>query len=493
MRSFVLVVGGLRLHGLRWDDLGRGRPALLLHGLASNARIWERVAPALAEAGIAPVALDLRGHGLTDKPETGYDMATVASDLCAAVRDLGLQAPILIGHSWGAGLALHLAASGLGEGNTPSAIVLVDGGISQLDDLPGATWERVSEVLAPPPLAGMRREDLLLRLSDPGRRWQPDPQSLDITLANFEVLPDDTVQPRLRRDHHMQLLRALYDSRTYEAFERVRCPTLVISARPPEPRRLEEEAHLLLKARGIERARESIADLQAVWMEDTVHDIPLHRPDELAETIVSFAVERGLNRPPAPRRDESRRDMIPIEGDQGPRRGRETASADEDQPGGVLRLRQARAADARAVRDLVRRVRINPTGLDWRRFLVAEGPDGTILACGQIKPHGDGTRELASVAVAEDWRGRGMAREIVQRLQRQAGPPLWLTCREGLEPMYARFGFRRVHDRRAMTPYFRRLDRLARLVLGLLRPGEGLAIMVWQESCNAHGVKTAQP
>jgi pimeloyl-ACP methyl ester carboxylesterase len=294
MRSFVVVVDGLRLHGLRWDDLGRGRPALLLHGLASNARIWERAAPSLAEGGLAPVAIDLRGHGLSDKPETGYDLATVAADLRAVLRDLDLHAPILAGHSWGAGLALHLAASDLEGGYAPAALVLIDGGISQLDDLPGATWERVSELLAPPALEGMARQDLLKRLSDPSRRWQPDAQSLDITLANFEVLPDDTVRPHLRHDHHMQLLRALYDFRTYEAFDRVRCPTLVVSARPPGPRRLEEEAHIQLKDKGIERARRSIADLQAEWMGDTVHDIPLQRPDALASMILSFAARRGL-------------------------------------------------------------------------------------------------------------------------------------------------------------------------------------------------------
>ena len=294
MRSFVVLVNGLRLHGLRWDDLGRGRPTLLLHGLASSARIWERVSPALAEGGLAPVAVDLRGHGLSDKPETGYDLATVSADLRAVLRDLDLKSPILVGHSWGAGLALHLAASDSEGGHAPAALVLIDGGISQLDDLPGATWERVSELLAPPALAGMSRQDLLKRLSDPSRRWQPDPQSLDITLANFEVLSDDTVRPRLRLDHHMQLLRALYDFRAYEAFDRVRCPTLVISARPPEPRRLEEEAHIQLKDKGIERARRSIADLQAEWMEDTVHDIPLQRPDKLASMILSFAVRRGL-------------------------------------------------------------------------------------------------------------------------------------------------------------------------------------------------------
>ncbi len=58
--------------------------------------------------------------------------------------------------------------------------------------------------------------------------------------------------------------------------------------------------------------------------------------------------------------------------------------------------------------------------------------------------------------------------------------------------MYTRFGFQRVHDRRAMSPYFQRLDRLARLLLGILRPGEGLAIMVWQESCTSEGAPAAR-
>ena len=267
---------------------------LLLHGLASNARIWERVAPALAEGGLAPVAIDLRGHGLSDKPEAGYDLATISAELCAVLRALDLKSPILAGHSWGAGLALHLAASNLEGGFAPAALVLIDGGVSQLDDLPGASWERVSELLAPPPLAGMSRRALLERLSDPSRRWQPDPHSLDITLANFEILPDDTVRPQLRLDHHMELLKGLYDFRTYEALERVRCPTLVISARPPEPRHLEEEAHLRLKDKGLERARRSIPDLQAEWMDDTVHDIPLQRPDDLASMVLSFAARRGL-------------------------------------------------------------------------------------------------------------------------------------------------------------------------------------------------------
>jgi GNAT superfamily N-acetyltransferase len=148
-----------------------------------------------------------------------------------------------------------------------------------------------------------------------------------------------------------------------------------------------------------------------------------------------------------------------------------------------VQLRAATAADQRAIRGLIRRARINPIGLDWHRFVVVEEPGGGIVACGQVKPHSDGARELASVAVAEGWRGKGLARVIIETMKHRAGPPLWLTCREGLVPMYARFGFVRVTARGELTPYFRRLDRVARQILRLFRPGEGLAIMVWQESC----------
>lgn len=150
-----------------------------------------------------------------------------------------------------------------------------------------------------------------------------------------------------------------------------------------------------------------------------------------------------------------------------------------------LRMRTAAAADQPVIRGLIRRVRINPMGLDWHRFVVIEDQGGGIVACGQVKPHGDGARELASLAVTKSWRGRGLARAIIEHLKRRAGPPLWLTCREGLVPMYVRFGFVRVTAREEMTPYFRRLDRLARQILRLLRPGEGLAIMAWQESCTS--------
>ena len=80
---------------------GRERPFLLVHGLASNARTWDGVAQRLNAAGHHVVAIDQRGHGLSDKPSTGYDFAQITSDLRALIESLELRRPILAGQSWG--------------------------------------------------------------------------------------------------------------------------------------------------------------------------------------------------------------------------------------------------------------------------------------------------------------------------------------------------------------------------------------------------------
>lgn len=146
-------------------------------------------------------------------------------------------------------------------------------------------------------------------------------------------------------------------------------------------------------------------------------------------------------------------------------------------PPGVV-LRRAEHADAAGIRRLIQLVGINPMSLDWRRFILAVDADRHVLACAQIKPHTDGTRELASLAVVPQFRGRGLARALIVTLQAQAGPPLYLTSRSELEPLYTRFGFHALSDPE-LPPYFRRLRKIANLVLSLLRAWGGLSIMRW--------------
>ena len=79
-----------------------GPPVLLLHGGGQTRHAWSNTAATLAAAGWRAIALDLRGHGDSDWPESGeYDPAHFAADLQTIVRDLG-EPPAVVGASLGA-------------------------------------------------------------------------------------------------------------------------------------------------------------------------------------------------------------------------------------------------------------------------------------------------------------------------------------------------------------------------------------------------------
>jgi N-acetylglutamate synthase-like GNAT family acetyltransferase len=127
-----------------------------------------------------------------------------------------------------------------------------------------------------------------------------------------------------------------------------------------------------------------------------------------------------------------------------------------------LIFRSATQEDFPAIRALIHEVGINPTGLNWRRFLVATTRTGELVGCGQIKPHGDGSRELASIAVREQDRGQGVARTLIQLLLEGQPRPIHLMCRARLGSFYNQYGFRAIEPD-VMPPYFRRISRLVHL------------------------------
>ena len=120
-----------------------------------------------------------------------------------------------------------------------------------------------------------------------------------------------------------------------------------------------------------------------------------------------------------------------------------------------LTLRDATIEDQPTIRQIVRAANINPTGLNWPRFIVAED-GGAIVGVGQVKPHRDGTRELASIAVLPARQGQGIGTAIIQDLVRRENATLHLTCRSRLQGYYERFGFRRLESR-DYPPYFARM------------------------------------
>jgi N-acetylglutamate synthase-like GNAT family acetyltransferase len=139
-------------------------------------------------------------------------------------------------------------------------------------------------------------------------------------------------------------------------------------------------------------------------------------------------------------------------------------------------LLPALESDFPAIKALIHETGINPTGLDWQRFTVAKTADGMFIGCGQLKPHGDGTLELASIAVSPAWRKKGVGSSIIQKLMAEAPRPLYLTCLSHNGPFYEKFGFRMVSGDE-LPKYFRRLSKVAGFVNALNILQEKMLVM----------------
>src|SRR6266567_7107720 len=115
-----------RFHYLSWGAKQNELPAMvLLHGMTSSAKSWVRVGPALADR-YRVYALDMRGHGESIKPPRGtYSLRHSADDAIAFIEALGLERPVLIGHSWGGATAIVLASGASTSKPVPNTAQLI--------------------------------------------------------------------------------------------------------------------------------------------------------------------------------------------------------------------------------------------------------------------------------------------------------------------------------------------------------------------------------
>ncbi len=129
-------------------------------------------------------------------------------------------------------------------------------------------------------------------------------------------------------------------------------------------------------------------------------------------------------------------------------------------------IRSATAADEPAIRRLVSEARLNPRDLDWRRFLVADEA-GVVVACAQVRVHGRGSRELASVAVTPARQGRGLGRAISEAmLAAEPTRPIYLYTASGTDAFWERLGFREIRGA-AIPRDMRTALRIGRTVMRL--------------------------
>jgi pimeloyl-ACP methyl ester carboxylesterase len=258
------VAEGVSLNAQAWGEGEQtaSPPFLLVHGLSSNCRTFEAVGDLLHAAGYPVASVDLRGHGQSDKPDDGYDFATLTADLLAAMATLGFDRPVVVGQSTGGNLAVELAHR---ASERVAGVVGIDGGVIDLQRR-WPRWEDCEAALAPPVFAGvdLGAFEAMIRKHHPD--WSD--WAVEATAANCEVLENGTVRPWLSRHHHMRILRALWDHRPIELLP-VGVPTLLVFAQREEA----EDARILGSETRVE------------WLPGD-HDLHVQQPDRVFELIL---------------------------------------------------------------------------------------------------------------------------------------------------------------------------------------------------------------
>lgn len=277
----LAATGGVTLAVRTWAVEADGAPVLLVHGLASNARLWDGVAAELAEHGHPVAAVDQRGHGRSEKPDDGYDFETLTADLLAVIGGLGWEGRRVLaaGQSWGGNVVVELAA------RYPDALlaaVAVDGGTIELSSS-FADWPTAEAALTPPQFAGSPLVDFEAML----RRAHPDwPESgIQGALGNVEVCPDATVRPWLSLPRHLSILRHLWDHHPVEVMAGITVPVLLIPAGRPEGR---ASRHEIAKREATRAALAALTTGAVRWV-DGDHDLHAQHPAVIAELLGAAA------------------------------------------------------------------------------------------------------------------------------------------------------------------------------------------------------------
>ena len=265
---------GITLRYLEWE--GDGSPIVLLHGLTVCAEYWSLTARLLAQEHRV-IAVDLRGHGHSDKPDWGYDHRTVAGDVEQLCQELGIEGALLVGHSWGAGVALCLAAS---NPRTVSRLALVDGGFGGRRRSPDGSPPNYEQMLAP--LEVYRNRETYLAAAGGGLKEVMSPEIEDILMASVTVNPDGSISERLSRENQVRILQSMGDFDARETFPTLEMPVLFAVALRDSPDRQEANDR---RRESVQQASELVRDGRVEWFPDTAHDIQIHRPKELAQAM----------------------------------------------------------------------------------------------------------------------------------------------------------------------------------------------------------------
>jgi pimeloyl-ACP methyl ester carboxylesterase len=255
---------GDRIHYLDWS--GSGSPGIVLvHGLSNTAWSWAPVARRVAGSR-RTVAMDLRGHGLSDAPTGKYEPETLAADVIAVAEGSGAldsAGVVVAGHGFG-GIVAAWAAAALGD--RCRRLVLVDGG---WEDIAASTGMEIDEFLRgldePPEVLRSMTAYLAERAGFDPATWDADQE----TAARAAVVETQAgrLVPSTRPHALAACVEAMFGYRPAATLALVSAPIVALAATsmPPGP---------------------GLPPIEVTRLEATGHNLMRYRPDEVTGAIL---------------------------------------------------------------------------------------------------------------------------------------------------------------------------------------------------------------
>lgn len=264
-----LVSHGTKLHYYRTG--GSKHPLVLIHGITDDGLCWTPVAELLTNE-YDVVMVDVRAHGKSDAPDSGYDYKTIADEIVGLINELKLEHPLVMGHSMGAMLSLTLA--GLYPG-LPRAIILEDPPAFWRTRLPSQE-ELDGRAFMKTWILGLKRKahaDLLKDIHSASPSWSED-----------EASP--WIDSKHRLSHKIiQLIDSpdAVPANFHELLQQITCPTLLIIA--------DHELGAILTDEDVTELQRSVHHLERVQIPDAGHNIRREQFFNYMESVQRYLKE----------------------------------------------------------------------------------------------------------------------------------------------------------------------------------------------------------
>ena len=273
-----IKAGDLNMYYLDWSQ--EGESVITLHGAASSCHWYDLVMPYI-QNDFRLMSIDQRGHGKTDQLGTGYDWATLSEDIINFMDQLELSEAHIVGHSWGASVALNIAS------RNPSRVLsltLIDGGFSASPRSDEMTWEDFKYRLRPRDIYGDLERYIGILRNQFMHCWTDKLEHILMTMVRQD--DDGSVHERLKLSNQQQMLWAMWSDPTYLQLPLVKCPTLLV----PAGGRSVDSTHQINQRRveRVEGTRAMMDNCVVEWIENTGHDIGYEQPEQLAHALERF-------------------------------------------------------------------------------------------------------------------------------------------------------------------------------------------------------------